>query len=63
MILEMMQVQNVNCCMKLQLKMCQVAPVPVAYLDKHSTLDPVMVSVMSSIPTEGNLLLKLSEIP
>ena len=27
-----------------------------AYLDKHSTLDPVMVSVVSSIPTGGNFL-------
>ena len=27
-----------------------------AYLDKHSTLDPVMVSVVSSNPTGGNVL-------
>ena len=27
-----------------------------AYLDKHSTLDPVMVSVVSSNPTGGNFL-------
>ena len=27
-----------------------------AYLDKHSTLDPVMVSVVRSIPARGNLL-------
>ena len=27
-----------------------------AYLDKYSTLDPVMVSVVSSIPTGGNFL-------
>ena len=27
-----------------------------AYLDKHSRLDPVMVSVVSSIPARGNLL-------
>ena len=27
-----------------------------AYLDKHSTLDPVMVSVVSSIPTGGKFL-------
>ena len=33
---------------------CQVAHASVAYLDKHSTLDPVMVSVVSLIPTEGN---------
>ena len=41
---------------KLQFKVCQVADASVAYLDKHSTLDPVMVSVVSSIPTGGNLL-------
>ena len=30
-----------------------------AYLDQHSTLDPVMVSVVSSNPVEGgNFLLK-----
>ena len=27
-----------------------------AYLDKHSTLDPVMASVLSSNSTEGNFL-------
>ena len=27
-----------------------------AHLDKHSTLDPVMVSVVSSNPTGGNFL-------
>ena len=27
------------------------------YMDKHSTLDPVMVSVVSSIPNGGNILL------
>ena len=36
---------------KPQFKVCQVAQASVAYLDKHSTLDPVMVSVLSSIPT------------
>ena len=36
--------------------MCQVAHVPVVYLNKHSTLDPVMVSVVSLIPTGGNFL-------
>ena len=41
---------------KLQFKVCQVAHGSVAYLDKHSTLDPVMVSVVSSIPARGNLL-------
>ena len=34
----------------------QVALVSVAYLDKHSTLGPVMVSVVSSNPTGGNFL-------
>ena len=41
---------------KLQFKVCQVAHGSVAYLDKHSTLDPVMVSVVSSNPTGGNFL-------
>ena len=41
---------------KLQFKVCQVAYGSVAYLDKHSTLDLVMVSVVSSIPARGNLL-------
>ena len=41
---------------KLQFKDCQAAQVSVAYLDKHSTLDPVMVTVVSSIPTGGNFL-------
>ena len=27
------------------------------HLDKHSTLDPVIVSVVSSLPTGGNFLL------
>ena len=38
------------------IKVCQVAHGSVAYLDKHSTLDPVMVSVVNSIPVRGNLL-------
>ena len=38
---------------KLQFKVCQVAQASVAYLDKRSTLDPVMVSVVSSIPSGG----------
>ena len=42
---------------KLQFKVCQVAHASVAYVDKHSTLDLVMVSVVSSIPTGGNFLL------
>ena len=41
---------------KLQFKVCQVAHASLAYLDKHSTLDPVMVSVVSSIPLEAILL-------
>ena len=41
---------------KLQFKVCQVAHGSVAHLDKHSTLDPVMVSVVSSIPARGNFL-------
>ena len=28
----------------------------VTYLDKHSTFDPVMVSVVGAIPTRGNFL-------
>ena len=39
-----------------QFKVCQVAHGSVAYLDKHSTLDLVMVSVVSSNPTGGNFL-------
>ena len=38
------------------LRSAQAAHGSVAYLDKHSTLDPVMVSVVSSNPTEGNFL-------
>ena len=41
---------------KLQFKVIQVAHGSVAYLDKHSTLDPVMASVVSSNLTEGNFL-------
>ena len=41
---------------KFQFKVCQVAQASVAYLDEHSTLDPVMVSVVSSNPTGGNFL-------
>ena len=41
---------------KLQFKVCQVAHGFVAYLDKHSTLDPVVASVVSPIPARGNLL-------
>ena len=32
---------------KLQVKVCQVAQASVAYLNKHSTLELVMVSVVS----------------
>ena len=42
---------------KLQFKVCQVADPWLAYLDKHSTLDPVMASVVSSIPSGGNFWL------
>ena len=41
---------------KLQFKVCQVADASVAYLDKHSTLGLVMVSVVCLIPTWGNFL-------
>ena len=41
---------------KPQFKVCQVAHGSVAYLDKHSTLDPMVVSVVSSNPTGGNFL-------
>ena len=48
---------NVKWCMKQTLfKVCQVAQAAVAYLDKHSTLDPVIVSVVSSIPSGGRQL-------
>ena len=37
-------------------KQTQVAQASVAYLDKHSTLDPLMISAMSSIPNgRGNV--------
>ena len=36
---------------KLQFKICQVAQASVVYLHKHSTWDPVMVSIVSSIPS------------
>ena len=39
-----------------QNKVCEVVHASVAYLDKHSTLDPVMVSLVSLIPTGGNFL-------
>ena len=38
---------------QIQFKVCQVAQASVAYSDKHSTLDPVMVSVVNSIPSGG----------
>ena len=41
---------------KLQLKVCQVAHSSLAYFDKHSTLDLVMVSVVSTIPSGGKQL-------
>ena len=37
------------------------AQVSLAYLDSHSTLDPVMVSVVGSISTGGKFLWKLFE--
>ena len=56
----MIQVQHVKWCMKqTSVKVVPVAHVSVAYLDKHSSLDPVMVSVMGSIPIRGNFLLKM----
>ena len=57
--LQMIKVQNVKWWMKQTLKICEIAHVPVAHLDKHSALGPVMVSVLGSIPTGGNFLLKL----
>ena len=62
MILEMNKVQNVTWCMKQTSVKGLPAQVSVAYLDKHSTLDPVMVIVVGSVPTTGNFLLKLVEI-
>ena len=59
MILELILVPNVKWYMKQTSVKCQVAHVSVAYLDKHSTLDPVMVSVVGSIPTGDYFLLKL----
>ena len=41
---------------KLQYKVCKVAQASVAYLDKYSTLDPVMVSVVGSIHSGGRQL-------
>ena len=40
----------------LEFKVCQVPEASVAYLDKHSTLAPVMVSVVGSIPSGGRQL-------
>ena len=37
-------------------RVCQVAHGSVAYLDKHSTLHPVMISLVTLIPTGGNFL-------
>ena len=33
------------------------------YLYKHSTFDPLIVSIVGSIPTGGNYLLKLFKTP
>ena len=38
-------------------KVCQVVHRSVVHLDKHSTLDLVIISVVSSIPTGDNFLL------
>ena len=57
MILEVIKVQNVKWWMKQTLVKGLPAHVSLAYLDKHSTLDPVMVNVMGSIPTGGNFML------
>ena len=57
----MIKIQNVKRCMKQTSVKGLPAHVSVAYLDKHSTLNPVMVSVVGSIPTGGNFLLKLFE--
>ena len=55
--------QNVKWCMKqIQFKLCPVAHASVTYLDKYSTLDPVMVSVVSSIPTVANFLLNFFKL-
>ena len=43
---------------ELQFKVCQVAQAFVAYLDEHSTLNPMMVNVVSQFPEKGgNFLL------
>ena len=42
---------------KLEFKVYQVAHASLAHLDKHSTLDPVMINIVSSIPAEGTFLL------
>ena len=60
-IMEMIKVQNMKWCLKQTSVKGEEAHISVAYLDKHSTLDPVMVSVVGSIPTGGNFLLKLFE--
>ena len=43
---------------QLELKVLQIAHASLAYLDKHSTLDPMMVMGVSSILSGGNFLLK-----
>ena len=47
---------------KLQLNVCQIVRVKLAPLGKHKTFDPVMVRVVSPIPTQGNFLLRLFEL-
>ena len=54
MILEMIQVWNAKCVMKQNSARGLPSSTCLAYLDKHLTLDAVMVSVVSSIPTGAN---------
>ena len=56
----MIQVEKVKWCMK-QTSDKGLSHIWYAHLDKHETSDQVMISVVGSIPTGGNLiLLKLS---
>ena len=48
--------QTWNGASKLQFKVRQTAQTSVDYLDKHSTLDPVMARVVSSISSGGRQL-------
>ena len=62
MILEIIQVQNVKCYMK-QTKGLSSSIISLNHMDKHSTLGPLMVSVVGSIPTRCNFLLKHLKTP